>query len=502
MAISIRKYVDVTSGVGGGAGVKARELIGRIVTQNALLPPGTFVEFTSLTDVGAFFGTNSEEYARATAYFSFISKLITKAQKLSFVRWNTAATAPVIVSNGAVKDLTAIKALTAANLKISTSLGGNLLNVGPVNFSAAADLTAVASLLQTAIRAAGDPQLTTATVTYNTGSQLFTVTGSVAGSGQLTIAAGATNDCAALLGFLTGQTSTPGMAAQSAVQAIDNSANASDNFGSFAFIPVLAPADVTAVAAWTHAQNNKFMFCHRVLSSDTGTVFNTLKGYSGVAVTLYNPANGDFPEQCPMEILAAINYNRQAASQNFMFYQFGTRVATVTDTPTSDTLDNARVNYIGQTQTAGQKLEFYQRGVLMGDATAATDMSTFANEMWLKDYILTQFMSQLLSLGRIPANESGRALAITTLQTCADLAKLNGTISVGKPLNNTQKAYIGQVTGDPQAWFQVQTLGYWLDADLVSFVTTDGRTEWKIDYQFIYSKDDQVRKVTGSDILI
>jgi len=502
MAIDIQKYVSITSGVGGGAGVKTRELIGRFVTQNVLLPAGTFVEFTTLPDVGTFFGTSSEEYLRASAYFSFISKNIVKPSKISFVRWNVAAAAPTVLSDASVKNLTAIKALSAGNIKIATTLGGAPIAIGPINFSGAADLTACATLLQTAVRLGADAQLTTATVTYNTTTQRFSITGTVAGSGQLTVSAGATSDASLLLGYGKDQVSVAGMAAQTAMDSISQSAQASDNFGSFAYLPVLTAPELLTVAQWTHAQNNKFIFSHKVLSSATSTIFDTLKGFSGVGVTLYDPNTPNYPEQCPMEILAATDYTKRNASQNYMFYQFGARNALVTDTTVSNTLDAARVNYMGQTQTAGQKLEFYQRGTLMGDSTAATDMNTFANEIWFKDFIITQVMSLFLSLGRVPANESGRGLVLSTLQTCIDAATFNGVISIGKELNNTQKAYIGQITGDLQAWFQVQSIGYWFDVEMVQFTTDDGRTEWRADYQLIYAKDDAVRKVVGSNILI
>ena len=61
---------------------------------------------------------------------------------------------------------------------------------------------------------------------------------------------------------------------------------------------------------------------------------------------------------------------------------------------------------------------------------------------------------------------------------------------------------IGQLTGDENAWQQVARIGYWLDCVLQSYVTTDSRTEWKAVYTLIYSKDDAIRKVEGSHVLI
>jgi hypothetical protein len=63
--ISQKRYVDITSGVGGGAGVRTRQLILRIITTNTLLAPGQIKEFETADDVLTFFGDSSEEYKRA-----------------------------------------------------------------------------------------------------------------------------------------------------------------------------------------------------------------------------------------------------------------------------------------------------------------------------------------------------------------------------------------------------------------------------------------------------
>ncbi|MCP4832234.1 MAG: DUF3383 domain-containing protein, partial [Gammaproteobacteria bacterium] len=46
MAISINRYVDVTSGVGGAAQVAGRELMGRIFTGAAEITDGELLTFT------------------------------------------------------------------------------------------------------------------------------------------------------------------------------------------------------------------------------------------------------------------------------------------------------------------------------------------------------------------------------------------------------------------------------------------------------------------------
>jgi hypothetical protein len=174
----------------------------------------------------------------------------------------------------------------------------------------------------------------------------------------------------------------------------------------------------------------------------------------------------------------------------------------VTNTTDSDTYDALRVNYYGRTQTAGQFLEFYQRGVLMGLAVNPVDMNVYANEQWLKDAAGAAIMELLLALAKVSANTKGRIQLMSQIQAVVDEALFNGTISVGKPFSNTQKLYISEITGDPEAWRQVQGIGYWLDCVMESYVTEDSRTEWKAVYTLVYSKDDIVRKVEGSHVLI
>ncbi|QRE00524.1 hypothetical protein [Burkholderia phage BCSR129] len=507
MAISIKRYVDITSGVGGASIVAARELIGRIVTTSDKLQTGAVAEFTTDTDVGTFFGTQSKEYAYALVYFAYISKQIKKPKKLSFVRQASAPVAAQIDGDTTAKDVTPFKQLNAANFQISVD-GAAPVNIGPIDLTAVTTLAGVATAVKTAVNASTIPTMQTANVTYNATTNQFVLTGGVAGAGTLQAVDAATQNIGSMLGWTTpGAVNVDGSDAQTPQQAIASSAAISDNFGTFSFLyGPLSDDDIIAVATWNHAQNNKFMYCAMVPRSRAAALQPQVKGLSGLALHTVpdaNLANPDFVENCPMEVLAATDYTRPAASQNYMYQIFGNRKATVFTDTEADALDALRANYIGQTQTAGQKLEFYQRGLLQGDATAATDMNTYANEMWLKDRLTSDILNMFLSLPSVSADEAGRTQLMGIVQPALQDAKTNGTISVGKPLTAIQKAYISQVTDDPTAWHQVQTMGYWIDVQLVSFVNAKtNATEWKASYILVYSKDDQIRKVEGSDIMI
>lgn len=322
-----------------------------------------------------------------------------------------------------------------------------------------------------------------------------------------TIAAVATgtgsNNLAAMMGLLVadGAVNVTGSGPITAVGALTRSEGITNNFGSFVFMPVLQLTDAVDVAAYNMAQNVMYQFHATVTDATAAAWAEALAGYSGTGLTL-SPVSGEYPELLPCAILAATEYNKRGSVQNYMFKQMAGLTASVNTSAAADTYDALRVNYYGETSTAGQKIEFYQRGTLMGVATSPVDMNVYGNEQWLKDYAGSQIMSLLLSVGRVPANIAGRAQIADTVQVAIDQALVNGTISIGKTLTQAQKVFIATQTGDNLAWQTVESAGYILDVQIEPYTTVSGATEYKAVYTLIYSKDDAIRKVEGSHQLV
>ncbi len=503
MSISITRYVDITSGVGAASDVAQRSLILRVFSQSNLIPAAHVVTFTTIEDVLAYFGQTSDEYKIAAKYFAFVSKSITTPRAISYSLWNAAAIAPAIFGDSATKVLGAFNAITAGNLKLIVN--GVEVTIAAINLAAAASMAAVATAVETAIAANVNLQLADATVAFDTNNQRFILTGSVVGSGTITCEVAPTNDLGVLMGWATAAAvAAPGQALQTAVQAVSSNAVNDDNFGSFVFGGAVLPvdADMVDVAEWNHAQNNKFMFCVPVTSANAATQVAAMAAFSGTAITLGITA-ADHAETMPAEILASTDYDRSGASANYMYYQFANRTASVTSNSDADTYDALRVNYLGQTQSAGQQISFYQRGYLQGAAGSAIAMNVFAGEQWLKSAMSATILGMFLNVPNVPATDIGRALLLSITQPVIDKAVFNGVFAPGKALTATQKAYITQVTGNSSAWQQVQAKGYWMDAEIVSAVNpVNSQTEYSAEYTLCYGKNDQIMSVTGRDVLI
>jgi hypothetical protein len=270
----------------------------------------------------------------------------------------------------------------------------------------------------------------------------------------------------------------------------------------------LSLAQAVALANWTKAEDVTFIY---QLSVNSGNATVWQAGLAGIAGTGINLKAGldatqvggttpGYIEMLPEAIQASVNYSGQNTVVNYEFTQYAGLAASVSDLTTALTYNLISINYNGQTQTAGQLINFYQQGVLQGLITDPTDMTTYANEIWLKDAMGASLMNLLLNVNQVPANNNGRTMIFATMQGVINQALVNGTISVGKTLTPSQIVAIGSITNDPDAWYQVQNQGYWRDVIFVPQATTP--VTYQAVYTLVYSKDDVIRKVVGNDFLI
>lgn len=501
MAISFKKYIDIVSGIGAGSVVRLRELMLRLFTSNPLLPTGGTREFTSATQVADYFGVASPEYLRALFYFSWVSKNITRPSKISFSRWVSTAVAPRIFGARDPQSLSAWQGITDGAFIMT--IGGVANTMSALTFAAATSLSDVATTIQTAVNAKTGAQWTGATVSYNATRGAFEFTGGSTGDAAISVAPPVTGTditITGLLGWNADGVFSNGSDLETPTDAIIGSSGVSNNFGSFAFIDDLSELEHAEVAQWNASQNITFIYLIALRAyADRLDLYEAINGIAGVGVT-FSPLASEYPELAPAMILAATDYDKVNAVQNYMYQQFNLTASVTTDV-VSDTLDAFRFNYYGATQTAGQQIDFYQRGLLQGIATDPSDMNVYANEIWLKDNVGTELLTTFLTLGRVSANIEGKGFIMAAVQTAIDAAVNNGTISPGKTLTNVQKAYVSQITDNADAWRQIENIGYWVNVVIQPYAVDD-RTEYKAVYVLVYSKDDAVRKVEGTHVLI
>jgi len=314
MAISITRYVDITSGLGGGSIVQNRELVARLFTSNPLLPPQSFISFDSAAEVASYFGVQSEEYLRAVFYFSWVSKNLRKPQSIQYAAYEPSAIPPSIIpmqdNNTALADWTSI-----SDGSFILTMGGFTFTLSGLDFSAAGSLAAVATIVENAIDAevGGGSMWTGATVTYQASYSGLNFAGFFLTGGDdgvvtnpiVVQAGGGGTDITGegLLGWLPAQVNTNGVlspgaiystgsAAESIAETLDASFNASNNFGSFAFLTNLnlSLQNVYDAAIWNQDKNVMFMYSQAVTPANasawTSQTSPGVGAVGGVGLTL------------------------------------------------------------------------------------------------------------------------------------------------------------------------------------------------------------------------
>lgn len=496
MAIKITRYVDIISSVSGASSVAQRKLDHRRFTSDPRVPVGSILELGS-GDADDFFGSTSDEAVFARQYFGYVSPAPASAPRaLQFAAYAPAGRVPAVYS-ASPATLAELTAVSAGSLNIT--LGANTNTIAAINLSAALSFADVATALQTAVRTGTGAQFTAATVTYDVGRAQFIISGGVVGDAAVSVGV---TPLSTLLGLNDPQAIlSPGVAAQNPLDAFQAAEDASDSFGSASFGESITDAEAKAVAQYVAGENVKYQF---YVSVTPATYTATVAALSGIQSTgiILNGTAGEYKEAIPAAIMSATDYERRNATVNYMYRQVGGFAADVTTDALANIYDTARVNYYGQTASAGQNISFFQRGFLLGGATAPVDMSVHANEQWLKAYLTAALLSLQLSLNKIPANNEGRSYVLAQVIDGVNKAKFNGTIIIDKVLTTAQKIAVTQLSGDPDAWRDVQSKGFWADVAIVQSVPVSGVTEYTAKYTLVYSKGDVVRKVEGSHNLI
>lgn len=501
MPIKSTRYVEITSAVIGASSVAVQSLTGRRFTSNPLVPVDGIV---TVLNGGAqdYFGAETAEARFAAQYFSYVSPApASKANNLQYAAYAPTGRTPLLVGAPNTSTLAALQAVTAGSLSIQ--LGDSPINLTGINLSTALTFADVASALQTAIRGSGGgAQYTTALVTYDSLTQEFKVQGSAVGNAPAVVnVAPSGTDIAPLINLNgVGSVQSPGVAVQTPLSAFIAAEQLTDSFGSASFQDPMTLEQAVDLATYVASQNIKYQLYLSVSRADYEAWSAALIGIASVGLILNATAN-EYKESLPQAIMAATDYDRRNATVNYMFRQ-SALTGDVTDTAESIALDVARVNYYGVTASAGQRISFFQRGFLMGGATAALDMNVHANEQWFKAFMASAFLSLEISINKIPANNEGRGLIMIQIADGIDRAKFNGTISVGKLLTAAQQIAVTELTGDALAYLEVQNNGYWADVEMVEVVGPSGIAEYVAKYTIAYSKNDVVRKIEGSHNLV
>ena len=496
MPISMKKYVDIKSGINNIRTATEKELIARIIYSSERLDPNKVYEFENLEQVSDFFGTDSDLYKIAEKYFSFINKYSRSPRKISFYRNWTNGVYPAIASTEETNFET-LKALTNGNLELK--IGNVSKSITGIDLSSATDDEDIANILQTAIRNSADGTQSFATANVQALSNAYIISSGTQEKVWIELTEETTLSNA--LNLHNGQEQTEGRVSGTLEDVFKNCYKVSNNFATFWVDGDYSATEISTLATYV-AQNypSEFMFVVPVTTSNYTTMQTALSNINGVSLELCGDTEeeGKFNFVLPMAITATTDYNKENGAVNYMFTQDNNMGIVVDSDDEVKQYDLLKINYYGRTQQAGQKRAFYQNGVLQGNYQ---DQSIYVNEIWLKDALTTKYINYMLLTPNWYANKSGQAIGQSLAMDVIERAKLNGTITTEKEISEEDKVYIYNVTANENAWRQIYQEGYYL-ATNIEKKTINNQETYVFNYLLLYSKGDSIKKVEGLDILI
>jgi len=387
--------------------------------------------YNSIEDVGADFSANDPEYLAAELFF----EQVPQPPQLYIGRWAAVATEGLLLGGALTAQEQTIATWNAINqgeFKIAIN-GGAATNVGPIDFTNAANLNAVAAEITTALGTAA----ITATCVWNANYNRFEFNTNAGAAGNsvafLTAGVGGTDIHAMLKGDAAdGATQVNGIAAETPVQAVTIlDQNAISWYGlTFAATNAITNNEYLAVSPYIEAAANPHIFGISSAdpecldpASNTDIAYLTKNGNFSRTFVQYSAA----PYVCASFFGRAITINFNGSNTTLtMMYKVEPGVAAESLTPSqADALQ-------------GKNADVF---VNYNNGTAIIQYGTVANGDyfddifgldWLKNAVQTAVYNLLYtSPTKIPQTDAGNQLIANTITSVLAQGVTNGLLAPG-----------------------------------------------------------------------
>jgi hypothetical protein len=445
MGIPISSIVEVIPRL-ISAGQTGLELNGLFLTQSDRIPTGSRVlEFTDAASVVDYFGDTSDEARAAAVYFAGYDNSTRKPNRVYFGLY-IPDDLPAWLRGGKPAALSIIRAITAGELTLTA--GGSQDTV-TVNFSGATSYSAVAGIIQTAVRAKNYDAWKTATVAYSSDFNAFIITSGTSGvEVGIDYAAG---EAANILGLTAayGAVLSQGADAESPAENMESIIAVSDNFVSFTALRELTDNEHTELSQWASGKGVRFLYVIRsedaplTIAGNTdniGTIIQTA-GYSATTAIYGNFDYAAFV----LGFVASVNYQRTRGTATAAFKSNSALSFNVFESVTANALQEKGFNYYGRYTENSLSYTFLYPGVMYGGSYKFID--TYINAVWLNASIQQSEMTLLTNNARLPYNDLGYTMVKAAMQDVILQAIENGVIDTGIELSTAQKAQVNQEAG-------------------------------------------------------
>lgn len=455
MTIPATHIVKVSPRVisGGSADLETN---GMLLTKNPLIPSGIpALEFTSASDVAAFFGDEADETKFAQQYFSGVNNQQASVKLLVIGRMID-EDVPAWVRGSAVTDsLAAFKGVTEGEFHLEVN--GSELTASSIDLSGATSLSDVAQKIAAKFEGIEG--------SYDSNLNAFIFTTEEVGS-SASVKPVAETELGAMLGMVDGFVLSAGADAMSASKALDRICGVTRNWVGFTTLWETSLEEAESFAAWADMDDDYVYFdwttdrkaCDQLTQAETKPA-KMMDRYNCAACLF-----GDYRFAAfVLAVGASIDWERNQGVKAWFAKSASGLTPEVNDEDEANALEKIRCSYYGSFATRNARFSFMNTGALCSSYYGFID--TLYGSIYLRNAIQRSCMDGFTAINRAPYNETGIAFISAWLQDPITKCLRNGVIDTGLNLSQSQKTQIMQEVGKDIS-LPLITNGYWYEINM------------------------------------
>lgn len=409
--------------------------------------------YSDIDAVGGDWGTSSEAYAAAQAYFGQQPKPTILAIAPRFEADQAAEL------RGGSNSLSVVATWAAiADGEFTISIDGVEEDITCGTFAAVTDMDDVAAIIETALQAVAAGGFTAATCTHD-GDRFFITSGTTGALSTIsfasTVSAGVGTDISGLLDMTIGEAlKTDGFAGETITESLTRINTVSDQWYGFVFTKEMRDAAVVnledgveAAADWAEARVKIFGNTSNDLgvldSADSTDIASTLK-VSNLrrTITTFSSHPAEYPSASIIARAFVVNFNQPNSTLTLKFKQMPAITTEDLNTNQVTTLNsknaNALINVGGNAMYAESKMA---NGVFF-DEVHGVD--------WLTEEIQNRVFGYLLTKAtKVPYTDKGIAAVAQQVSNALDVGVRNGLIAPGEDIEGNYLARGYEITTIP-----------------------------------------------------
>lgn len=395
-----------------------------IIGNSTVLPTAERMrEYSNITDIATDFGTNSEEYKAALAFFS---QSPSPTSLMIGRRFSAAVAGTNLGSLNYTSTMATWNAVTAGSMQVT--IDGTNRTVSALNFSTDTTLTQVANRIQTALVTAG---ATGATVTFN--GKRFIITSGTTGVTS-TVGYTSTTGAGTYIGIMLGTDATlnpilsTGAAAENAATCLTNLQNYSTAWYGVTFTNHASTQDLKDAAAWCEAMVK--IFGYTTSDMNVKDPLQTTDIASYMTQQTYRRTFGIFDSTDPYAVCSAmarafvVNFNENNSTLTLKFKTLPGQSPENLTSADKTALDKKKVNYYTYFGDSAMLAEGVMANGVFFDEVHGLD--------WLQNAIETNVFGFLYTrTTKIPQTDRGMQLIVQQVEKALADGVNNGLLAPG-----------------------------------------------------------------------